>query len=248
MGVSVAIFLQLAELGTRIAPPGASVMLGRQAVRYRPRHRHLYRRALKHPKYEGLAPEDLMDESGYAERLFEKLGFGAIQTMDFSAYEGAQIIHDLNRPVPARLHDSFEFIFDGGTLEHVFNVPQAFENVFNMLRPGGTFVSATPFNGWPGHGFYQFQPDLVWSFWKYMAGCEVVRCIALPNDPTEKALDLPDNKGSSKRREYDQKIPAGRVFIYYEVRKLAESRLGGSVLQADYETKWQEVSDEEIDG
>jgi hypothetical protein len=114
-----------------------------------------------------------------------------------------------------------------------------------MLKVGGTFVSATPFNGWPGHGFYQFQPDLVWSFWKYMTHCEVVRCIALPNDPEKRSLDLPDNKGSRRRRQYDAKLPEGRVFLYYEVRKLADSHLGGAVLQADYETKWEAGSDEE---
>lgn len=244
MGISVPLFRQLAELGPRIARPEASVMLGRQKSVLKARNRAYYKTALKDYGHKAKVDE-LFDDSGFAEPMLEKLGFGTVQTMDFSAYEGAEILHDLNQPVPKDLHGRFDFILDGGTLEHVFNVAQSFQNIFHMLRAGGTFVSATPFNGWPGHGFYQFQPDLVWSFWKYMAHCEVVRCIALPNDPEMRSFDLPDNKGASRRREYDDKLPPGRVFLYYEVRKLADSHLGGAALQADYETKWKKSSDEE---
>ena len=219
-------------------------MLGRQSVGLKARYKDYYKKALRQNGHEARV-EDLFDGSGYAEPMLEKIGFGKVQTMDFSAYEGAQILHDMNQPLPEALHNRFDFVLDGGTLEHVFNVAQSFTNVFNMLKVGGTFVSAVPFNGWPGHGFYQFQPDLVWSFWKYMAHCEVVRCIALPLDPEAKSLQLPDNKGSTRRREYDDKLPHGRVFLYYEVRKLADSHLGGSALQADYETKWKNSSDEE---
>jgi SAM-dependent methyltransferase len=245
MGISVPLFRQLAELGSRITRPESAVMLGRQAAVFKARNRAYYKNALRVYGHENVPVEALFDETNYAEPMLEKLGFGAVKSMDFSDYEGAEILHDMNQPLPQALHNRFDFVLDGGTLEHVFNVAQSLTNVFNMLKVGGTFVSATPFNGWPGHGFYQFQPDLVWSFWKYIAHCEVVRCIALPNDPEKRSLDLPDNKGSRRRRQYDAKLPEGRVFLYYEVRKLADSHLGGAVLQADYETKWEAGSDEE---
>ena len=41
--------------------------------------------------------------------------------MDISDYEGANIIHDLNYPVPKKLHKKFDFIFTGGCLDNVFN-------------------------------------------------------------------------------------------------------------------------------
>lgn len=246
MGVSLAIFLHIVELGSRIAPPKASVMLGRQSFRHKPRHAKSIRRALaKYEKYQGMTVEGLVDDSGYTERMFRALGFGEVETMDFSAYEGAQILHDLNKPLPKTLKGRFDFVFDGGTTEHVFDVAQCFRNMFDMLAVGGTLISVTPFNGWPGHGFFQFQPDLVWSFWRHMAGCEVVKCIALPYDASEAPIDLPDNKGNKRRREYDNALPPGRVFLYYEVRKLAGSKLTGVALQADYETKWQESAEED---
>lgn len=245
MGVSLATLLQIIELGSRIAPPKSPVMLGRQAFRHKPRQEKSVRRALaRHEKFQGLTADDLVSEDGYSEKMFRTLGFGEVQTMDFSPYEGAQILHDLNKPLPKALKGSFDFVYDGGTTEHVFDVAQCFRNMFDMLAVGGTLISATPFNGWPGHGFYQFQPDLVWSFWRYMAGCEVVKCLALPYDAGVAPLDLPDNKGSKRRREYDNALPPGRVFLYYEVRKPAGAKLTGMALQADYETKWQETAKE----
>ena len=46
-----------------------------------------------------------------------------IKAADASPYEDAQIVHDFNNPVPIRLHQRFDTIFDGGALEHIFNVP-----------------------------------------------------------------------------------------------------------------------------
>lgn len=247
MGIGAATFRELAELGARIATPGAPVMLGRQRCRLKHPHRRHYRRALERAGHEAVSLKTIFDASGYAEKPLEFLGFGKVETMDFSDYEGAQHLADLSKPLDPKYRGRFDFVLDGGTLEHVFDIPQAFRNIFDMLAPGGTFVSVNGFTGWPGHGFYQLQPDLVWGFWKHMAHCEVVRCIALPNDPDVSPFDLPDNKGSAARREYDKVVPQGRVSIYYEIRKTADSRLEGDVLQADYETKWQNAQDEETD-
>lgn len=245
MAIGAAIFRELAELGARIALPETSVMLGRQRCRLKQPHTEIYRRALDINGHAVVDLNNMFDRRGYAEKPLEMLGFGKVESMDISDYEGAQHLVDLSKPLAEQYHNRFDFVLDGGTLEHVFDVAQSFRNIFDMLRPGGTFVSVTPFNGWPGHGFYQFQPDLVWSFWKYMAHCEVVRCIALPSDPEEPSFNLPDNKGRYRRREYDDMVPQGRVFLYYEVRKLADSHLGGVAFQADYETKWKKGADEE---
>ncbi len=96
----------------------------------------------------------------YADDLFSALGAERVDVMDFSNYEGANLIHDLNQPIPAHLHGQFDVVVDGGTLEHVFNVPVALRNIMELLRPGGRFLSATIPNNWCGHGFYQFSPEL----------------------------------------------------------------------------------------
>ena len=63
-----------------------------------------------------------------------------VDIMDFSDYE-SNIIQDLNTLI--KNHDIFEkydLIIDGGTLEHVFHVPNAFENFFKLLKIGGRIL------------------------------------------------------------------------------------------------------------
>jgi SAM-dependent methyltransferase len=58
------------------------------------------------------------------------------------------------------LNDSFDFIYDGGTLEHVYNFPVAIESCMKLCRVGGHVCLWTPANNECGHGFYQFSPEL----------------------------------------------------------------------------------------
>ena len=69
------------------------------------------------------------------------------------------MIHDLNLPVPPELHERYDLIIDGGTLEHVFHVPIAMENCMKMTKTGGHVVIITNINNLVGHGFYHFSPD-----------------------------------------------------------------------------------------
>src|SRR5690606_14323808 len=88
------------------------------------------------------------------------LGATHLDAVDASDYEGASIVFDMNRPAPASLRGRFTLLVDGGTLEHIFDVPQALRNVASMLRVGGHFVSINGTNNFMGHGFYQFSPEL----------------------------------------------------------------------------------------
>ena len=96
----------------------------------------------------------------YADGLLKTLGATQVEALDASAYEGASRLHDLNAPVPAEWHEQFDLVFDGGTLEHVFNFPTALKNAMQMVKAHGRFVAVTMPNNWCGHGFYQFSPEL----------------------------------------------------------------------------------------
>lgn len=240
MGVDYVLFERLAELSTRIRPAGRTLMLGRHGFRVEEKFRPLYAEAMARYGLEGEI-DDYTQEDGFCETLMRKLGFGGMEALDFSDFEGASIIHDLNRPVPDTLHGQFDLIFDGGTIEHVFDVPQALRNVFHMLKPAGRFVSANGMNGWPGHGLYQFSPDLVWTFWRRGAGCEVHDCRGITKAPGkgEYAVAFRDPALTGKRLRLKGKIPPRRFYLYYEVERLPTSGLTvGSPLQSDYETKW----------
>ncbi len=97
--------------------------------------------------------------------LFRLLGVESVQAMDYSDMEGAEIVHDLNRPVPENLWSRFDVILDFGTSEHVFDVRQAFENYVKMLKPEGRIIHCLPANNQVNHGFYQFSPTLFLDFY-----------------------------------------------------------------------------------
>jgi len=96
----------------------------------------------------------------FADDLLRAIGAAEVESLDASAYEGATRLHDLNIPVPAAWHEHFDLVFDGGTLEHVFNFTTALKSCMQMVKPHGRFVSVTIPNNWCGHGFYQFSPEL----------------------------------------------------------------------------------------
>src|SRR6266487_4037593 len=97
--------------------------------------------------------------------FFRLLGLTDIKALDYSAYENAEIIHDLNLPVPNELRDRFDLIVDAGTTEHVFDVRQSLTNIAHMLKPGGRIIHISPANNYTNHGFYQFSPTLYFDYY-----------------------------------------------------------------------------------
>ncbi|MEM8774917.1 MAG: methyltransferase domain-containing protein [Pseudomonadota bacterium] len=239
MGVDYVLFERLLELSRRYTPSGRVLMLGRQAFRVKQRERMLCNMALRKYGYSERV-RDLRQEDGYSETLFEKLGFGSVESMDFSSYEGAEILHDLNKLPPKKLQGKFDLILDLGTIEHVFNVPVALESVYRMLQPEGRFVSANGMNGWYTHGMYQFSPELVWTFWRRACNCEVIDCRALPKDAILDfdPIPLSDPAETGRRLPLKNKIGPGRTYLYYEIQKSKDSRLPDFALQSDYEASW----------
>jgi len=99
-------------------------------------------------------------EQIYADDFFIGLGADPLKVMDASAYEGAEILHDLNNPVAQDLKSTYDTVIDIGTLEHVFNYPVAIRTCMELVKPGGNLILITPFHNLSGHGLYQFSPEL----------------------------------------------------------------------------------------
>lgn len=111
--------------------------------------------------------------NGYAEPFLQFLGAEEIVSYDASDYEDASVVHDLNLPIGDEHKERFSVVLDGGTLEHVFNYPQAIRNCMDMVRPGGHFLGITPTNNHLGHGFYQFSPELFFRIFSELNGFEL---------------------------------------------------------------------------
>ncbi len=117
----------------------------------------------------------VVNNAKYAGDFLEGLGASPLIAMDFSDYEGAEIIHDANEPVAAELRGSFDTLIDGGTLEHVFNFPVAIKNCMDLVKVGGRVILLTPWHNFSGHGFYEFSPELLWNVFSFENGFEVER-------------------------------------------------------------------------
>lgn len=98
--------------------------------------------------------------------LFRALGFSEVKSLDFSSWEGADYIADLNLPLPDELHGRFDAVFEAGTIQHVFHLPQVLTNIHALLKDGGRALHgmATCTNH-VDHGFYMFSPTLFHDFY-----------------------------------------------------------------------------------
>jgi hypothetical protein len=108
----------------------------------------------------------------YAENIFTSLGFETIDSMDATDYEKCTIVQDMNKPLST--NTKYDFIFDGGTTEHIFNIPQCFQNIIDLLDEGGVICHAVPNNNMSGHGFYQFSPEIYMMAYSEKYGMEYI--------------------------------------------------------------------------
>lgn len=109
-------------------------------------------------KHLGLA---VKSADGYCEPLLIALGARSVSSVDFSDYEGATYIADLNDSVD--LGRKFDSVIDSGSLEHIFDVAAAFRNCIRFCKVGGRIIHILPVNNLGGHGFWQFTSDLIYS-------------------------------------------------------------------------------------
>ena len=98
--------------------------------------------------------------------FFKAIGFKNVDTLDFSDYEGANIIFDLNNNITPIDHlNKYDLIYDGGTLEHVFNIGNAMNHLNRMTRKNGVIFHSNPCNGYIDHGFFQISPTLYFDYY-----------------------------------------------------------------------------------
>ena len=109
----------------------------------------------------------------FCEELFGLLGAKQVESFDVSDYQQATHIHDMNQPIPTVFHERYSCVHDGGTIEHVFNIPQALKNCLQMVRLGGHFTQVNVANNYMGHGFWQFSPEMIYRTMSPENGFEI---------------------------------------------------------------------------
>lgn len=184
------------------------------------------------------------------EEFLKLLDADEVLACDASDYEGATIIHDLNIPVPKEFYERFDTVIDGGTLEHVFNFPEAIKSVMQMVKVGGRLFIFTPANNYFGHGFYQFSAELFYRVLSEENGYRVERMIGLVDDGgfsqicgkpyffrlTSPWYAVQDPRLIRKRVTLLSELP---VMLFIEARRISAAPIFSRQLhQSDYSEKW----------
>lgn len=109
--------------------------------------------------------------------LFDHLG-AKLTVVDFTDERGMEKIADLNDP-----HDlgKFDLVIDSGTIEHCFNIGQAWKNAANAVNIGGHIFHLSPMN-MPNHGFYSLSPTAFYDFYSQNGWVVELKIIARPSN------------------------------------------------------------------
>ena len=177
---------------------------------------------------------------GYSEPLFAILGAQTTDSIDYSDYEKASIIHDLNMPLPDAMRQRFTCITDGGTIEHVFNFPVAIKSCMDSLAVGGHYIGITPANNSMGHGFYQFSPELIFRIFSEENGFRIKQMLISADPPDESTpvvwYEVSDPMNVKERVMLVNSVPLTIRFI---AEKIAQKEVfARAPQQSVYATTW----------
>ena len=230
MGISINIAIQLARIAPLLKDCKSGVMLGRQAMHFRPPDWKPRLIASLETLGINTTEEEIFQDDGFCEAYLSKIGWPKMESLDFSDIEGAEYIHDLSYPINENLEQRFDLIYDGGTTEHVFDIASAFRNVDAMLKDGGIFVSCVGADGWFGHGFYQIGPDIPWRMQSFVDAGHKFTLYS-----TDKLRDLPDGVTLEDPRDiYQADFPTGPEYrhnnaVYADIFRLHMIRNTGAI-------------------
>jgi hypothetical protein len=191
--------------------------LGRQCIHI---HQNIFNFVLEKNNLYNLTIKNNFMGGGYCENFFRNLGFENIDSIDNSLYEGASIIHNMNDPITN--FKKYDYIFDGGTIEHIFNIPQVCENIINLLNIDGIFISITPNNNMSGHGMYQFSPEFYLSTFSKKYGMEVQSMyLAKTDSGIEDWIDVNSYNTGRNNSKFDGNQ---QVYIISIIKKISDER------------------------
>jgi SAM-dependent methyltransferase len=167
-----------------------------------------------------VTPQRDYRQRGYAEQLLLDRGATVVESVDVSDHEGATHIHDLSEPIRGTTLEGrrYDAIVDVGTLEHVFDVAQALENVDALLAPGGVFIAHQPLN-LVGHGFWSISPELLYR-WSLSLGYQSQRCVAYRLGPLSRWREVVLNERT--RCEFFLFTPA--MYLFKATKPSADRR------------------------
>lgn len=181
----------------------------------------------------------------YADSLLRFLGAKEVVSVDKSDFESATLLHDLNDRFPESEWGRSDFVFDGGTLEHIFNYPAALLHCLELVRVGGHFLTITPAHNLMGHGFYQISPELFFRVFCPPNGFVLRKIVLFDSSQTDADFfQVNDPAGTGRRTELAYRRPM-------LLAALAQRTANGPLLnlipqQSDYVSNWEKHRQESV--
>jgi hypothetical protein len=181
----------------------------------------------------------------YGPEFFTAIGCDELAVVDASPYEGANLVHDMNEPVPVELHQRFDQVIDGGSIEHIFRPDQTLANIMRMTRVGGSALIWTPANNLCGHGFYQFSPEFFFSTLRESSGfrmtsARLVEC-RYPSVSLVPSRAVYEVRSPREVRERVGVVSRRPLMLLVRAVKLehVEEPFATTPQQSDYEDQWE---------
>ncbi|MEH2384219.1 MAG: hypothetical protein V7K14_00170 [Nostoc sp.] len=177
------------------------------------------------------------ENKGYSETFFHYLNAEFVDSFDYSNYEGATHLHDMNFAIPEIHKEKYNVVIDGGALEHIFNFPVAIKNCMEMVKPGGYYLGITIANNFMGHGFYQFSPETFFQIFTQENGYEMINLIACETSSKAQWFSVKDPNELKERVTLVNQFP---VYILVVAKRIASVEIFKNVpQQSDYTLIWQ---------
>ncbi len=109
------------------------------------------------------ADQHLAGASMDDQSFFDSFTTCRVHSADISPYEGATHVFDICGEVPAELRNRFDFVFDGGSLDNVFDPVRMLSNMAIMTKPGGRMFITAWSNSHPT-AYAKITPDWLMDY------------------------------------------------------------------------------------
>lgn len=191
----------------------------------------LFEFGVERQKLTALSPTGITDVD-----IFMAVGFERVESIDFSDWQGATHVFDLNdRELPGKLKGRYDVLFDGGTMEHIFHIPNVLANINDMLKVGGRIVHASPSSNYADHGFYMFSPRLFVEY--YHANGFTIESVKFCRTSYKK-LEIYDYSPRLLKGKHTGGLDGKAYGTFFVATKTKHSRCDVIPQQASYKWAW----------
>jgi len=241
LGIARGAVSLLFELKSKHVLSGSVCQLGKQTIHVSKEQLSAAARKLGFGNIASNVPGKSVDDQA----LFHALGYDTVESLDYSNFENATHILDFNNPIPDRFHGKYDLVFDGGTMEHIFNLPESLRNIHKMLKPGGLVIHASPSSNHVDHGFYMFSPTLFYD-WYTISKFDIVTSYIVEygmGNPNSRWVVYEYTPGCIDSFSFGG-LGSKRLGIWFVARKLEKSICSAVPQQGSYLRVWRSAKGE----